>query len=213
MRAISTIGQRQQDLLKALLHQPSGMTVDELSQRLLISRNAVNQHLTALDASGYIRNSSLTRTGGRPSKVYTLTETGRELFPRHYSMFANLLIGWVKGRLGDADLENCLSELGVQVAQQFKSRVDQHITLADATQEVADIMFDLGYEARVGNNTSVSTEIIANNCVFHKLATDANQVCQLDLSLMSNLLNAQVEHKECMVKGGQCCRFVISRKQ
>lgn len=213
MDAIATIGQRQQDLLKALLHQPSGMTVDELSRRLLISRNAVNQHLTALDANGYVRNSALTRTGGRPSKVYTLTDDGRELFPRHYSMFANLLIGWIKGRLGDKDLENCLTELGVQVAQQFKTRVDKHTSLEDATEEVASIMFDLGYEARTGHITPNSTEIIANNCVFHQLAKDTDQVCQLDLSLMSNLLNARVEHKECMVRGGQCCRFAITRKQ
>jgi len=212
MPALSALGQRQQFLLKALLHRRRGLTVDELSQELAISRNAVNQHLTSLEANGFIENSSLSSTGGRPSRVYTLTENGLELFPKHYALFSNLLIHWIRQKLGSKELKACLSDLGKQVAQEFVGRVQKNTAPAKKISEVATILHELGYEAQVELNPENSPEIIANNCVFHQLANECNEVCELDLTLLSELLNANIDHKECMAKGGQCCRFGISKK-
>jgi predicted ArsR family transcriptional regulator len=212
MSALITFGQRQQLLLKALLHKREGMTVDELSLQLEISRNAVNQHISSLENNGFLENSLMTSTGGRPSKIYTLTTNGLELFPRHYALFSNLLIHWIKDKIGQNELKSCLSELGKQVSQEFKGRVQKHKNQADKIKEVTVIMQELGYEARVETSSKKVPEIIANNCVFHQLADECNEVCELDLTLLSELLNTKITHKECMVKGGSCCRFGITKK-
>ena len=208
MSALQTLGQRQQTLLQSLLHNRKGLTVDALARELDISRNAVNQHLSSLDVGGFIENASLSSTGGRPSKIYTLSSKGLELFPRHYALFSQLLIQWIKLKLSDEQLSDCMTEMGEQVAQEFESRVQKYATLNEQTTEVAKIMQELGYEAQ-SQLGSDSNEIIANNCVFHQLASKCNEVCQLDLSLMSQLLNVKVEQTECMVRDGQCCRFRI----
>jgi predicted ArsR family transcriptional regulator len=187
------------------------MTVDGLSSELAISRNAVNQHISSLENNGFIENSSMTSTGGRPSKIYTLTANGLELFPKHYALFSNLLIHWIKDKIGQKELKKCLSELGKQVSQEFKSRVQKHKKMADKINEAAVIMHELGYEARAETSLKKSPEIIANNCVFHQLADECNEVCELDLTLLSILLDAKITHKECMVKGGNCCRFGITK--
>ncbi|MBL1275705.1 MAG: HTH domain-containing protein [Ectothiorhodospiraceae bacterium] len=210
MSTLSTLGQRQQSLLLSLLHNRKGLTVDDLTHELDISRNAVNQHLNSLDSVGFIENAMLSSTGGRPSKVYTLSSKGLELFPRHYALFSNLLINWIKQKLGDEDLESCMSELGTQVAQEFKPRVQKHRSHTDKLKEVASIMQELGYEARVEKNKENEEEIIASNCVFHKLASESDEVCLFDTSLMSNLLDSKIDHKECMVRGGNVCRFSSS---
>jgi len=208
MSALQTLGQRQQILLQSLLHNRKGLTVDELARELDISRNAVNQHLSSLDVGGFIENTSLSSTGGRPSKIYTLSSKGLELFPRHYALFSQLLIQWIKLKLSDEQLSDCMTEMGEQVAQEFESRVQKYATLNEQTTEVAKIMQELGYEAQ-SQLGSDSNEIIANNCVFHQLASKCNEVCQLDLSLMSQLLDVKVEQTECMVRDDQCCRFRI----
>ena len=59
--------------------------------------------------------------------------------------------------------------------------------------------------------TTNEPEIVASNCVLHKLAEDSEDMCQLDLSLLSSLLDSEIEHRECMVRGGLCCRFGILR--
>jgi len=78
---LNAIGERQQSLLKLLLVNQAGMTVDKLSQALDISRNAVTQHLANLEGLGFVQNTIQASTGGRPSKRYTLTSSGKEIFP------------------------------------------------------------------------------------------------------------------------------------
>jgi DeoR family suf operon transcriptional repressor len=212
MTALSVFGQRQQILLGVLLQKREGLTVDALSKELKISRNAVNQHIASLENSGFIENSSLSSSGGRPSKVYSLTESGVELFPKHYALFSNLLIHWIKDKLGDKELKKCMTTMGKQVALEFKDRVDKNNKLNDKVNEVSNIMHELGYDSRVEIASKKQPEIVANNCVFHQIANESNEVCELDLSLLSTLLDAKIDHKECMVKGGACCRFSVAKK-
>lgn len=211
MSALSNIGTRQQLLLKALLHSPHGLSIDQLAQELSISRNAVNQHLASLEKQRYIENVLQASTGGRPGRVYKLSPTGMELFPRHYSLFSRLLLQLVQQKLGDESLRECLADLGEQLSQEYKNRVQKKSTLAEQVNEVKLIMYELGYETELEQDQINPLEIVASNCVFHALARDCKEVCELDLSLISSLLNARVDHKECMVRGGHCCRFGVSR--
>ena len=73
---LSILGTRQQELLTMLLKNKGGLTVDELSRQLEITRNAVRQHLAALENDGLV-NPGVTRTsGGRPQQIYVLTDAG-----------------------------------------------------------------------------------------------------------------------------------------
>lgn len=212
MSAISCLGERQQSLLNVLLRHRNGLTVDELSSVLEISRNAVNQHLSSLGNSGFIESTLLHSTGGRPSRVFTLTTSGLELFPRHYSFLARFLLSWFKKNLGEEQLESCLQEFGEQVAQEFSGRVEKHSAQTEKVSEVAAIMRELGYDTDVTLNNENYSEIIASNCVFHKLAEECHGVCTLDLSLLASLLNADIEHKKCIVKGDKnCCFGILAR--
>jgi DeoR family transcriptional regulator, suf operon transcriptional repressor len=211
MSAFSNIGVRQQLLLKALLQNPQGLSMDQLSQELSISRNAVNQHLASLEKQQYVESVLQSSTGGRPGRVYKLSPAGSELFPRHYSLFSRLLLRLVQQKLGEESLRECLADLGEQLSQEYKHRVQKQGTLGAQIDEVKLILYTLGYETDLEQNQANPLEIVASNCVFHALAKDCKEVCELDLSLISSLLDARVEHKECMVRGGHCCRFGISK--
>jgi hypothetical protein len=54
--------------------------------------------------------------------------------------------------------------------------------------------------------------IDARNCVYHHLAAEHPEVCELDLALLSSLLGGKIEHVECMVRGGASCRFRLLEK-
>jgi predicted ArsR family transcriptional regulator len=211
MSGLSNIGHRQQLLLRTLLNNPKGLSMDQLAQELSISRNAVNQHLASLEKQHYVEIAMRQSTGGRPGRVYLLSASGLELFPRHYSLFSRLLLRLIQQKLGDKTLKECLSDLGEQLSQEYKSRVMQKSSLAEQIEEVKLIMYELGYETEMDREQSSPLEIVASNCVFHELAKGCKEVCELDISLISTLLNAKVEHKECMVRGGQHCRFAITQ--
>lgn len=209
MSALSLLGQRQQSLLTALLRHREGLTVEELSRLLDVSRNAVNQHLASLGGSGFIQSTMLESTGGRPSRVYTLTSSGLELFQRQYSFLAKLLLSWMDKNLGERELKTCLAELGEQMAKEFEYRVVKHSSRTDRLHEVTAIMCELGYDANVSQISDQYAEIITNNCIFHELANQCQGVCTLDLSFLAFLLKADIKHKECIVKNGARCCFGI----
>ncbi len=213
MKNLVTIGPRQKSLLESLLHSHVGMTVDELATVLGISRNAVTQHLSSLLAQGFVDSTIQASKGGRPSKCYRLTLLGRELFPRHYALFTNLLIQLLDKKLGAQVLSQYMTEIGETIAGQYSARISSTESLTGRIDQLAALMQELGYEARVEGDQDGEPEIVACNCVFHKLAVDSAAVCDLDIALIATALKGVVvEHRECMVRGGACCRFGIASK-
>jgi len=208
--ALSLLSERQQSLLTALLHHRTGLTVEELSVQLTISRNAVNQHLTYLSGRGFIQSSLQESTGGRPGKIYTLTPDGLELFQRRYSFLAKLLLSWINQNMGEDELRACLTELGEEMADGFEYRITQHPAYSDRLQEAVAIMSELGYDTRINQTSENEVEIIANNCIFQELAQQHEEFCKLDISFLTNLLKTDIEHTECIVRNGKYCRFKIT---
>ena len=63
-----------------------------MSKGLGITDNAVRQHITAFERNGMVTKGETQSSGGRTERLCHLTGSGSELFPRHYSWFAELLI-------------------------------------------------------------------------------------------------------------------------
>lgn len=210
---LSRFSQRQQQLLRALLQDKSGLTVDQLTNVLGITRTAVNQHLAALEKDSYVTKGTMVKTAGRPSYNFQLTEQGVNLFPKKYSWFSELLLESLKDELGDKGLKKYLHKLGAELAGKLKVQM-KSTRKEEKIHEVTELMNTLGYEASAVQQTKGTLPVIeANNCVYHNLARQHNEVCELDISLLSNLLDVEVQHAACIVRGDNCCQFTISKEK
>jgi predicted ArsR family transcriptional regulator len=203
---LAQFGDTQQRLLRQLLLARDGIGVEALCERLHVSHNAVRQHITALTVRGLVERVEPRATGGRPQARYALTAEGRELFPRNYGAIAAALISQLHARMGEAEVGAMLQELGATVAAtQPLMQVDSGEALARALAQRLDA---LGYEAvpaRHGDDWQVE----AFNCVFHALARQHPQVCKFDLAYMEAASGRRIHHMECIVRGGQVCRFKV----
>jgi len=192
-------------LFRHLLYNGDGLTLDQLSSLLGISRNAVKQHLSVLGALNAIKSHLLPSEGGRPCHAYALGRAGIDLFPKQYGLFSIVLLKTLSKNLKGAKLESMLKSIGRDMALPFKGRVSQS---ESKIAEVTKIMRELGYETDSPNSVDVDvTEITAKNCVFHDLAKENPKVCELDLALISTLLETEIEQTECTAIGGHRCRF------
>lgn len=203
--ALARLGQTQQQLLRLLRSEPGGLSVEALRSGLVISRNAVRQHLTSLLAQGLVAHGETVPTGGRPERRFVLTDAARELFPRRYQELAASLIREIHDSMGEAQLSSMLSRLGAGLGQELADKLKGRST-ADRCTAIAAAMTDLGYDARA-EVEGASREIVARNCVFHHLAQSHPAVCHFDLALLDRASGQKVEHAECMVRGGNVCRF------
>ena len=198
---------RQQQLLQRLLQKKSGLTVDELSEKLEITRNAVRQHLAALENNRLVAPGVTRPSGGRPQQLYVLTDKGRETFPRHYSWFSQLVIEAIKQEHGAEGLRERLGAMGSSVAAQLRAQHPELKTREQKVEKLAAVMEQLGYNARNVDAKAKAPVIEADNCVFHEIAIKNPEVCHFDLEMMGTFTDSKVDHQECMARGGNVCRF------
>jgi predicted ArsR family transcriptional regulator len=205
---LNTIGERQKRLLKLLRGTKPGMSVDELSKGLEITRNAVRQHLSSLEGAGLVTTGTTRPSGGgRPQQLYVLTELGQESFPRKYSWLAQLVVASVQREEGAENMGKRLSEIGAGIAHQIRSQYPELRTQQEKVEKLAEVMDQLGYNAKNATLPGGEAVIEADNCVFHQMAVKDLEICHLDKGLMETFTDSKVEQHECMARGGQLCRF------
>jgi predicted ArsR family transcriptional regulator len=208
---LELLGRRQKDLLKLLLRNKEGLTVDELGTQLQVTRNAVRQHLAALEGGGLVTSGKTKATGGRPTQLYVLTQKGKELFPRQYSWLAQLMLDSIRQESGGPQLGKRLAALGTKVGTQLRQQHPTLRTRQDKVLKLAELMEQLGYST-AGTTVLDPSVISADNCVFHDLAQKDPEVCEFDMALLSTFTDSRVDHQECMAKGGHACRFKFRPK-
>ncbi len=183
-------------------------TVTELSGEFSLSGMAVRHHLATLRAKGLASSSQSRRGVGRPTEVFHLTERSAELFPQQYDRLANDILG-------------TLESLGCHADEVFDARtrrkLEQHsqqltgLPLEERVSVLAGILSDEGFLAEYERQGEefVLTE---HNCAVSKVAQQYQQMCQCELELIAQLLDANVERRQHMISGDFCCSYVIRPK-
>jgi len=202
--AIDVLGSRQQELLRLLNRHKDGRTADEIAEELHITRTAVRQHLAALERDRYVTRGESRKTAGRPGFVYQLTAQGGELFPRRYSWFSALLLESLQQHQGSERLEEYLRNMAANLVARAGDASVQSVEQRLGT--LGELMNDLGYDARTIVDRN-GAEVRAYNCIYHHLAEEFPALCAFDVELIRGISGQDVEHVECMVRGGSCCRF------
>ena len=198
----------QQEVLNRLMVSREGLTLEEISASLGLSRTAINQHLMVLEREGHVRRAAPRKTGGRPLNVYVLTEEGINLFPKQYSWFSKLLFQTLREKVGHEGMSQYMYDLGVSLSAALIPRlVGKNRT--ERIDEIVKIMNETGFIA-----TTISPEgseklprVECRNCVYHDLSKDYPEVCRFDIGFLSGLMGAEIEHQACMQRGGGACRF------
>lgn len=206
-------GSRRKQLMRYLLRHKQGASIDELARALEVTRTAVRQHLAALARDSLVAAGAERPTGGRPERLYVLTQEGREAFPRHYSWFARLLVDAMAKEYGASGLRVRLGRIAAVVVAELRRTPPQNDTHRQQVESASGLLDNLGYDARTGDDIDGAPTIEADNCVFHELAMKNPEICQFDLSLLSGLTGSRVELTECMARGGHVCRFRLTPRQ
>ena len=209
---IEKIRPRQQQILKLLLENKAGLSIDVVATALSISRNAVQQHFAVLERDGYIQAGVLNKTAGRPVRSFVLTKAGINSFPKQYAWFSELILADMKNEMGSEAFQRYLHKLGSNLSQSLLPQFEGKQT-GERIEALLKVMDGLGFDARnmtdSGNNEQT---IEARNCIYHDLAQKHEEICEFDRTLISSLLDKDIDHVECMAKGGAVCCFKIINK-
>ena len=216
---MNNIGETKQKILELLLHDVA-MSAGEVSDRLQIQKSAARVHLESLKTVGAIKSKFQIEKMGRPKKVYELTEKGRELFPRKYDMFLNLVLNKIAGIKGEDEATEIVESVADDLAAGIRARISHENSggnLESALRIINDASNEMGFVSSLEKDEKDNSYCIqSKNCILYKVASSNQRtICHglhdriISKSLDQDKPGIKVELKECMALGNEYCRHVI----
>lgn len=195
-------------ILKHLLGKD--LSAIDLSEKLEINESAVRRHLSILEEKDLVRHYFRKMGRGRPKKLFSLTSSGRELFPKKTGLFLQILIQKVREKFGKEAIETLLTEMAEELKEYFLSKEGGN--LREQLEELLKALDDFGFFPSLHEEEN-SFIIEYRNCVFDKAAQELGQLlCKLHTELLrSSLDKFDIKKETSLLDEGTVCRHRIRK--
>ena len=192
-----------------LLKMRAGMTIGQLTEALHISQMGVRQHLAILETEGLVEHYQEKQGRGRPPYVYRLTDEANSLFPTTYANFAVGLMHEVAKFNGPGFINKVFRERMKSQLTAYQLRLKGK-TLSERVKELACIRDEEGYMARFHEEED-DYILIEHNCPIAVIAQEYPHVCEIELALFRQSLDAKLVREEHLMQGSHRCCYRIPK--
>lgn len=202
-----------------ILRRRQQVTVEGLTKELGLAPATVRRHLDILMRDAYVDVQQVRRDTGRPHYVFSLSEEGEDLFPKHYVRLTNRLIDEIvalapeeiEGR-GGAELADLIFDrMAERLAQIYAPRITGS-TLEERVGQVVDAFAeeDIMLEAR---RTDEGYLLLGYGCPCRRVRDSYGQICSHHRRLLTCLLDADVQAVEpSALEGGVYCAYQVQER-
>lgn len=208
-------------------HGPS--TTADLAERLGLTQAAVRRHLDHLVAENIVEPREQrvygARTRGRPAKVFSLTDCGRDAFDQAYDQIAADALRWIAqsaggGETGDAAVTAFARARVAKQADRYRAAVDA-ADPAQRTQALAKALSEDGYAATTRSASAVSgarepagEQLCQHHCPVAHIAEEFPQLCEAEAEVFSHVLGTHVQRLATIAHGdGVCTTYIPQHPQ
>jgi len=184
------------------------LTTIELAEAVGINPISVRHHLTNLQKDTLVNAEEERHGVGRPRLVYFLTENGLEKFPTRYLRLTSRLLTQIKDKFKQPIIGEILKELAWSIASEHASeltglRVEERLDL------IKKLLVEEGFvlEWEKQGPQYLIHEI---SCPYLQIGQNHPEICTVDQTLLSTLLNVPVKKIQCILNGANQCTYAIS---
>ncbi|MEU8888347.1 metalloregulator ArsR/SmtB family transcription factor [Streptomyces sp. NPDC048442] len=197
-------------------HGPS--TVADLAKRLGLTQAAVRRHLDALAADDVVEAKEQrvygARTRGRPAKVFSLTDCGRDAFDQSYDQLAADALTWISraaggGKQGEAAVTAFARARIAAQAEAYRAAVDA-APPEQRTEALARALSVDGYAA-TARSAPVGEQLCQHHCPVAHVAEQFPQLCEAETEVFSALLGTHVQRLATIAHGDGVCTTYIPK--
>lgn len=204
-----------------ILKRRKSATVSELARQLEMAPVSVRYHLDILQGDNLIEVSKVRREGnvGRPKQIYTLTRNADEHFPDNFAPLTAGLVSQMKKALSPDQLESAFCALAQEMAGEFLPADVETECVEARLRQVTEFLNERGYLARwekvpQDGQTAGSSEgylLHTFNCPYAGVSAEHRELCQMDLTLMRELVGRSCHRLDSLADDGHCCtyRFLV----
>jgi predicted ArsR family transcriptional regulator len=139
--------------------------------------------------------------------VYSLTEEGLEKFPTRYFRLTNRILKRVRKSVSDEQV----GELFIEIAKDIASDHQKHLKLLSIEEKLTYIQNLLDEEGFYVDWEKQDNQYVINevSCPYYQVVLNNPEVCNLDQTLISEMLSIPAKKIECILTGGKHCSYVI----
>ncbi len=183
-------------------------TVDELSQQLGLTDNAVRAHLATLERDRLVEQHGYQPGPRKPHFSYRLTPEAEYLFPKAYHTLLGTLLVVLKLRLEQEQLQEILKEVAATLALGLSTKLSTDTSEARAESAVA-VLEELGGSSRVEKNGNKLFVRSNGGCPFSEVVNEHPEICRLAEMLLTEITGTPV-CENCERGDSPRCTFEIS---
>lgn len=188
-------------------------TVDEIVTNLRQRRGdkitsvTVRHHLTKLQDEGLVSEPIMSHRSspGRPRHIYELTSQGSSFFPNNYEEITVKLINQLNKTLPAATVNVIIEGIADDIAE--NAGIPDG-TLRERLEAVVTFLNGKGYDARWEANIE-GFVLHTVNCPYHHAAQSNQNLCQLDMRLVSKMLGIVPRLQSRISQGDESCSYLI----
>ena len=145
---------------------------------------------------------------GRPSKVFVMSDLGRETFEHSYDDLAVSALKFMGNRFGSDSINAFAQSRADEIERKFNS-TGQSAT----SRSLAKFLTSEGYAASVSDK-AVGDELCQHHCPIAHVAAEFPQICEAETQVLSRLLGTHVQRLATIAHGdGVCTTFIPSAKK
>jgi predicted ArsR family transcriptional regulator len=195
-------------VLKTLLTQEQ-CTINELAQAVDINPISVRHHITKLQSEGLVNSTEERHGVGRPRRVYFLTEQGRERFPQRYLRLTLRLLEQLKETMPQEMVDKLFTQMAEDLAKEYKDELDE-LPIEERLDLVMELLtnegFTIDWEQR-----GDTYQIQETSCPYFHVGQDHPEVCKIDQTLISTILDVPTQKIKCKLNGDAHCIFIVPK--
>ena len=200
---------RTRDAVARQILENGPSTAAALSEKLGFTPAGIRRHLDALVIEGVLEarepRVALVRGRGRPSKVFVMTDNGREKFEHSYDDLAVAALKFMSSQLGEQSIKAFAESRADDIIKKATPSLSKKSRKSDA---LASFLTEQGYAASV-TTKSHGEEICQHHCPIAHVAAEFPQLCEAETRAFSELLGTHVQRLATIAHGdGVCTTFV-----
>lgn len=193
-------------ILQTLLRKPRS-TINDLAESVGINPISVRHHLTNLQMEGLVEGKEERHGVGRPHLVYILTEDGMEQFPTRYLRLTTRLLNQMKETLPGNAVRDLFGQIAEDLAREYTHDI-QGLNMEERLEFLKDLLAEEGFTVEWIKKDG-RYEIHEISCPYYQIGMSHPEVCLVDQTLISRMLNLPANKVQCILDGGAHCTYVI----
>lgn len=182
-------------------------TINDLAEAVEINPISIRHHIVKLEAEGLVTSEEERHGVGRPRRMYYLTEKGREQFPTRYIRLTVRLLEQLKETATPEFIRTLFTQMAEDMAADYRLEA-QNLTIEERLDLVRKLLVGEGFNVDVEKQGEFY-HIRETSCPYFHIGQDHPEVCAVDQTLISSLLNIPAKKVQCLLHGDSVCTYVI----